>query len=313
MKLIVTTFLVSVALSAGFSADAEIYTCKALSAVRCLCPASLAVSCKSPDGVVLNASVDDTQKALSLSYQCGTVTGTLPKASENIRNYYGADEIFKADAKAHGKKVDPSVGCSFSFTADSNNLKLYQDPEATNRIDLGGCSWTATRSDGIFSTVAQGVLFNVGSACAPNFPAKTGVCGGEISCKGKKAELKICESSGDGTCPTATECALQTTRSGNPNKLKATTLAATDPQAKGFPSGKVAILKTSDGKTGVCFASVQVNGKDSRAGCLYQNGTCGTDASCIADTCVNGVKSEEQAYPKSSNAPGASGPAGLGK
>ena len=233
--------------NAAPSAHGDTYTCAVKGAVRCPCPASLSVSCKSPDGVAINANVDNAQKALSISYTCGTVTGTLAKPTDDIRQYYGGDDVFKADAKAHGQTVPTDTYCSFSFTADSDSLKLFKDPEETNKIDLNGCSWVSSQAGGLFATQSQGGLFSVGSSCAPSFPAQTGVCGGEISCKGKKIEFRTCESSGDHGCPTATECYTQGTRTGNPNKFKVTTLAANDPAAAGFASGEVAVLKTVDG------------------------------------------------------------------
>jgi hypothetical protein len=240
MKLsFLTAFFSLLLCNAAPSAYSDTYTCDVKGAVRCLCPASLLVSCKSSDGVTINASVDDAQKALTISYTCGTVTGTLTKPASEIRQYYGGDDAFKSDAKAHGQTVSADTYCTFSFTADSDALKLYKDPEETNKIDLGGCAWVSSQAGGLFATQSEGGLFSVGSSCAPTFPVQTGVCAGEISCKGKKREIRACESSGNSACPTATECYNQGTRTGNPNKFKATTLSPTNPAAKGFRAARL--------------------------------------------------------------------------
>jgi hypothetical protein len=192
-------------------------------------------------------------------------------------------------------------------TAIASGLQLYTNDGATvipnplTKNVVSTCSWAPKAPSG--STVATegyGDYFTLNTTNPTCVSAEAGLpktlksfCGGSVVCGNSPAKLITCEASGDGTCPTADQCA----KLGAPAGVSPANMPTLVSGAKG--SDPYSLLRFPSGN-GVC----NTNG----GGCLAAN--CTSDSSCTTDACTSAKDHssvKEVPYPSIGNSGGNSG------
>jgi hypothetical protein len=235
------------------NARADLYTCKIEMDLHFPYLAQTVAGCTTPQGGVFGGYMLNVQKAASINYTCGNRAGTLTSPSSPVINYRSSENIIR-DAQAQGISLSTSDGCKMAgFTVDSASIKFYEDSNAQKEQDKQTCNWVPSKPGMVISTLnASG--FKIDPSCSQSL-AKSGFCGGLVSCGGGKPSFAIC----------------------NPNQFAATTFGESSASAATFKDHKLAVLKNKAGE-GFCIGE--------NAGCLYENGACGTESSCAADHCA---------------------------